>query len=69
MWRDHDRTNALSVHSAAHYLQCSPAFVQTLIAKGELKTTGAARCESEVGIESYRSAKVLDIKPRKHGKD
>ena len=62
---------SLSVQSAAHYLQCSPAFVQTLIAKGELKTTGAGSSLriQKLGIENYRSAKVLDIKPRKHAKD
>lgn len=62
---------SLSVQSAAHYLQCSPAFVQTLIAKGELQTTGAGSSLriQKLGIENYRSAKVLDIKPRKHAKD
>ena len=62
---------SLSVQSAAHYLQCSPAFVQTLIAKGELQTTGAGSSLriQKLGIENYRSAKVLDIKPRKPAKD
>ncbi len=62
---------SLSVQSAAHYLECSAAFVQTLIAKGELKTTGAGSSLriQKLGIENYRSAKVLDIKPRKHAKD
>ena len=32
---------SLSVQDAAHYLQCSPAVVQRLIAEGTLKTTGA----------------------------
>ncbi len=57
---------SLSVQSAAHYLQCSPAIVQKLIAEGRLKTTGtgAALRIQKLGIEDYRSAKVLDIKPR-----
>ena len=57
---------SLSVQSAAHYLQCSPAVVQKLIAEGKLKTTGdghALRIH-KLAIEDYRSAKVLDIKPR-----
>jgi diguanylate cyclase (GGDEF)-like protein/excisionase family DNA binding protein len=56
----------LSVQSAAHYLQCSPAVVQKLIAEGKLKTTGAGQSLRihKLGIEDYRSAKVLDIKPR-----
>jgi diguanylate cyclase (GGDEF)-like protein len=57
---------SLSVQSAAHYLQCSPAVVQKLIAEGKLKTTGAGQALRihKLGIENYRSAKVLDIKPR-----
>jgi len=57
---------SLSVQSAAHYLQCSPAVVQKLIAEGKLKTTGAGQALriQKLGIEDYRSAKVLDIKPR-----
>ena len=45
--------------------------MQTLIAKGELKTAGAGSSLriQKLGIENYRSAKVLDIKPRKHAKD
>ncbi len=60
---------SLSVQNAAHYLQCSPAMVQTLIAEGRLKTTGtgpALRIQ-KLAIEDYRSAKVLDIKPRRVG--
>jgi diguanylate cyclase (GGDEF)-like protein/excisionase family DNA binding protein len=57
---------SLSVQSAAHYLQCSPAVVQKLIAEGRLKTTGSGQTLriQKLGIEDYRSAKVLDIKPR-----
>jgi diguanylate cyclase (GGDEF)-like protein/excisionase family DNA binding protein len=57
---------SLSVQSAAHYLQCSPAVVQKLIAEGKLKTTGAGQTLriQKLGIDDYRSAKVLDIKPR-----
>jgi diguanylate cyclase (GGDEF)-like protein/excisionase family DNA binding protein len=57
---------SLSVQSAAHYLQCSPAMVQKLIAEGKLKTTGsgASLRIHRLGIEDYRSAKTLDIKPR-----
>ena len=57
---------SLSVQSAAHYLQCSPAVVQKLIAEGKLKTTGSGQSLRihRLGIEEYRSAKVLDIKPR-----
>jgi diguanylate cyclase (GGDEF)-like protein/excisionase family DNA binding protein len=57
---------SLSVQSAAHYLQCSPAVVQKLIAEGKLKTTGSGQSLriQKLGIEDYRSAKVLDIKPR-----
>ena len=57
---------SLSVQSAAHYLQCSPAVVQKLIAEGKLKTTGAGSSLRihKLGIEDYRSAKVLDIKSR-----
>jgi diguanylate cyclase (GGDEF)-like protein/excisionase family DNA binding protein len=57
---------SLSVQSAAHYLQCSPAVVQKLIAEGKLKTTGAGQSLRihKLAIEDYRSAKVLDIKPR-----
>lgn len=57
---------SLSVQSAAHYLQCSPAVVQKLIAEGKLKTTGAGQSLRihRLAIEDYRSAKVLDIKPR-----
>jgi diguanylate cyclase (GGDEF)-like protein/excisionase family DNA binding protein len=57
---------SLSVQNAAHYLQCSPAVVQKLIAEGKLKTTGAGSTLriQKLGIEDYRSAKVLDIKPR-----
>jgi diguanylate cyclase (GGDEF)-like protein/excisionase family DNA binding protein len=60
---------SLSVHTAAHYLQCSPAVVQKLIAEGKLKTTGAGQSLriQKLGIEDYRSAKVLDIKPRRAG--
>jgi len=49
---------SLSVQSAAHYLQCSPAVVQKLIAEGKLKTTGtgAALRIQKLGIEDYRSA-------------
>jgi diguanylate cyclase (GGDEF)-like protein/excisionase family DNA binding protein len=57
---------SLSVQSAAHYLQCSPAVVQKLISEGKLKTTGIGpglRIH-KLAIEDYRSAKVLDIKPR-----
>ena len=57
---------SLSVQNAAHYLQCSPTMVQRLIAEGKLKTTGtgtALRIQ-KLAIEDYRSAKVLDIKPR-----
>jgi diguanylate cyclase (GGDEF)-like protein/excisionase family DNA binding protein len=57
---------SLSVQSAAHYLQCSPAVVQKLIAEGKLKTTGSGQSLRihRLGIEDYRSAKMLDIKPR-----
>lgn len=57
---------SLSVQSAAHYLQCSPAVVQKLIAEGKLNTTGAGQSLRihKLAIEDYRSAKVLDIKPR-----
>lgn len=57
---------SLSVQSAAHYLQCSPAVVQKLIAEGKLKTTGtgASLRIQELGIEDYRTAKVLDIRPK-----
>jgi diguanylate cyclase (GGDEF)-like protein/excisionase family DNA binding protein len=57
---------SLSVQSAAHYLQCSPAVVQKLIAEGKLQTTGAGQTLriQKLGIDDYRSAKVLDIKPR-----
>jgi diguanylate cyclase (GGDEF)-like protein len=57
---------SLSVQSAAHYLQCSPAVVQKLIAEGKLKTTGAGQSLRipTLGIEDYRSANMLDIKPR-----
>ena len=57
---------SLSVQSAAHYLQCSPAVVQKLIAEGKLKTTGDGQSLRihRLAIEDYRSAKVLDIKPR-----
>jgi diguanylate cyclase (GGDEF)-like protein/excisionase family DNA binding protein len=57
---------SLSVQSAAHYLQCSPAVVQKLITAGRLKTTGAGETLriQKLAIEDYRSAKVLDIKPR-----
>ena len=57
---------SLSVQSAAHYLQCSPAVVQKLIAEGKLETTGAGQALRihKLAIENYRSAKVLDIKPR-----
>ena len=57
---------SLSVQNAAHYLQCSPAIVQKLITEGKLKTTGtgAALRIQKLAIEDYRSAKVLDIKPR-----
>jgi hypothetical protein len=57
---------SLSVQSAAHSLQCSPAVVQKLIAEGRLKTTGSGQTLriQKLGIEDYRSAKVLDIKPR-----
>ena len=57
---------SLSVQSAAHYLQCSPAVVQKLIAEGKLKTTGSGQSLRihRLGIEDYRSAKTLDIKPR-----
>ena len=56
----------LSVQSAAHYLQCAPAVVQKLIAEGKLKTTGAGHSLRipKLAIEDYRSAKVLEIKPR-----
>lgn len=59
---------SLSVQSAAHYLQCSPAVVQKLIAEGKLKTTGAGQTLriQKLGIEDYRSAKVLDIRPRRN---
>lgn len=57
---------SLSVQSAAHYLQCSPAVVQKLITEGKLKTVGAGQSLriQKLGIEDYRSAKILDIKPR-----
>lgn len=57
---------SLSVQTAAHYLQCSPAVVQKLIVEGKLKTTGtgAALRIHRLAVEDYRSAKVLDIKPR-----
>lgn len=57
---------SLSVQSAAHYLQCSPAVVQKLISEGKLRTTGAGQALRihRLAIEDYRSAKVLDIKPR-----
>jgi diguanylate cyclase (GGDEF)-like protein len=60
---------SMSVQSAAHYLRCSPAMVQKLIAEGKLKTTGsgAALQIQKLGIEDYRSAKVLDIKPPRVG--
>lgn len=56
---------SLSVQSAAHYLQCSPAVVQKLIAEGKLKTTGTGTQLRihKLAVEDYRSAKVLDIKP------
>ena len=52
---------SLSVQSAAHYLQCTPAIVQKLIAEGKLRTTGtgAALRIQTLGIENYRSAKNL----------
>lgn len=57
---------SLSVQNAAHYLQCSPAVVQKLIADGKLKTTGTGQSLriEKLGIEEYRSAKVLDIRSR-----
>jgi diguanylate cyclase (GGDEF)-like protein/excisionase family DNA binding protein len=57
---------SLSVQSAADYLQCSPAVVQKLIAEGKLKTSGAGQTLriQKLAIEDYRSANVLDIKPR-----
>jgi diguanylate cyclase (GGDEF)-like protein/excisionase family DNA binding protein len=60
-------TASLSVQSAAHYLQCTPAIVQKLIADGKLQTTGtgAGLRIQKLGIEEYRSANVLDIKSRK----
>ena len=66
-----ERTNiapaSLSVQTAAHYLQCSPSTVQKLITEGKLKTTGTGTTLriQRLGIEDYRSAKVLDIKPRR----
>ncbi len=66
-----ERTNiapaSLCVQTAAHYLQCSPSMVQKLIAEGKLKTTGTGTTLriQRLGIEDYRSAKVLDIKPRR----
>jgi diguanylate cyclase (GGDEF)-like protein/excisionase family DNA binding protein len=66
-----ERTNiapaSLSVQTAAHYLQCSASMVQKLIAEGKLKTTGTGTTLriQRLGIEDYRSAKVLDIKPRR----
>jgi diguanylate cyclase (GGDEF)-like protein/excisionase family DNA binding protein len=58
---------SLSVQSAAHYLQCSPSMVQKLITEGKLKTTGTGTTLriQRLGIEDYRSANVLDIKPRR----
>lgn len=52
---------SLSVQSAAHYLQCSPAVVQKLIAEGALKTTGEGQQLRihRLAVEDYRSAKVL----------
>jgi diguanylate cyclase (GGDEF)-like protein/excisionase family DNA binding protein len=57
---------SLSVQSAAHYLQCSPAVVQKLISDGQLKTTGEGQSLRipRLAIEDYRSAKVLDIRPK-----
>jgi diguanylate cyclase (GGDEF)-like protein/excisionase family DNA binding protein len=54
----------LSVQSAAHYLQCSPAVVQKLISEGKLRATGTGHSLRipKLAIEDYRSAKVLDIK-------
>jgi excisionase family DNA binding protein len=52
---------SLSVQSAAHYLQCTPAIVQKLIAEGRLQTTGTGtglRIQ-KLGIEEYRNASVL----------
>ena len=54
---------SLSVQTAARYLQCTPAVVLKLIAEGKLKATGAGsslRIQT-LGIENYRSAKVLDM--------
>jgi diguanylate cyclase (GGDEF)-like protein/excisionase family DNA binding protein len=59
----------LSVQNAAHYLQCTPAIVQNLIAEGKLQTTGTGtglRIQ-KLGIEEYRNANVLDIKARTPG--
>jgi diguanylate cyclase (GGDEF)-like protein/excisionase family DNA binding protein len=52
---------SLSVQSAAHYLQCSPAIVQKLIAEGKLETTGTGPSLriQKLGIENYRTAKVI----------
>jgi diguanylate cyclase (GGDEF)-like protein/excisionase family DNA binding protein len=63
-------TTSLSVQNAAHYLQCTPAIVQKLIAEGKLKTTGtgASLRIQKLGIEEYRNAKVLDIQPSGTGK-
>ena len=57
---------SLSVQSAAHYLQCSPAVVQGLIGEGKLKTTGTGQSLriEKLGVDEYRSAKVLDMKSR-----
>ena len=56
----------MSVQGAAHYLQCSAAAVQKLIAEGKLKSTGtgAALRIEKLAIEDYRSATELDIKPK-----
>jgi diguanylate cyclase (GGDEF)-like protein/excisionase family DNA binding protein len=57
---------SLSVQSAAHYLQCTPAVVQKLIAEGKLKTTGTGSQLRihKLAVQDYRSAKVLDIRPK-----
>lgn len=48
---------SLSVQGAAHYLQCSAATVQQLIAEGKLKTTGsgAALRIQKLAIDDYRA--------------
>jgi len=57
---------SLSVQSAAHYLQCSPAVVQNLIAEGKLETTGTGSTLRipKLDIEDYRTAKVINLKTK-----